>query len=506
MCSKRTYENALTLLKTRRRNGRPTHVTDATPTLPSTTNIFTGARSSYRGAPSITGMRDWLGKIGYTDVDVAALNIIHVAGTKGKGSTCAFARSLLQARGQRTGFPNKIGLYTSPDLTCIRERIQIDGQPISEDLFTKYFFEIWDRLFLQPDRVTTDDAKQPRFLQFMALLAIHTFTREGTRATIFETHHGGEYDATNVIAAPVVTGITSIGLDHLAQLGPEIEDVAWHKAGIFKTGTPAFSSPQTPAVEAVLRARASQKNVEFAIVSVDPSLPRHANALRPHVQRINCSLAIALVNTFLSAKSPIDKSRLSEQDIETGIENFSWPGRFEIIKTPRCTWFLDGAHNELSIGQAVEWFAEMTSSSLDRDGGPKEPRRLVIFSHISEERDGLSLLRALGTALERNAIRSAEMVFTTYQECRDGEVRFDKTLKAPDPSLADLPKQYPALWESIQPAASSIYVPSIEEALEYADEASHKHGNLQVLVTGSLHLVGGALYLLQRQKADTTDG
>ncbi|ETI26708.1 hypothetical protein G647_10368 [Cladophialophora carrionii CBS 160.54] len=439
------------------------------------------------------------------DIDLAALNIIHVAGTKGKGSTCAFARSLLQERGKRTGFPNKIGLYTSPDLRCVRERIQINGQPISEDLFTRYFFEIWERLFSQQDRVTTDASKQPRFLQFMALLAIHTFCREGTQANIFETHHGGEYDATNVIAAPVVTGITSIGLDHLAQLGPEIEDVAWHKAGIFKNGAPAFSASQTPAVEAVLRARASQKSIQFEIVPVDPSLPRHANALRPHVQRINCSLAIALVKTFLSAKSPVDKGQLSEQDIERGIENFSWPGRFEIMKTPRCTWFLDGAHNELSIGQAVEWFAEMTSSPFDREGTPQGSPRLVIFSHVSEERDGLSLLRALGAALERNAIRCPEMVFTTYQERRDGKVRFDKTLKAPDSSLADLPKQYPGLWESIQPAATSRYVPSIEEALEYADKASHKHGNLQVLVTGSLHLVGGALYMLQQRKSDATD-
>jgi folylpolyglutamate synthase len=354
------------------------------------------------------------------------LNIIHVAGTKGKGSTCAFARSLLQEWSKRTGFPNKIGLYTSPDLTCIRERIQIDGQPISEDLFTKYFFEIWDRLFSQQDGIAIDDTKRPRFLQIMALLAIHTFCREGTQANIFETHHGGEYDATNVVSAPVVTAITSIGLDHMAQLGPEIEDVAWHKAGIFKTGSPAFSVSQLPVVEAVLRSRAVEKSVQFEVVPVDQSLPRHANALRPRVQRINCSLAIALVNAFLSARSPFDNKQLSAQDIERGIENFSWPGRFETIKTPRCTWFLDGAHNELSIGQAVEWFAEMTSSPSVRDGCQQDSPRMVIFSHVSEERDGPSLLRALATSLERNGIRCPEMVFTTYQERRDGTVRFGR--------------------------------------------------------------------------------
>jgi folylpolyglutamate synthase len=127
----------------------------------------------------------------------------------------------------------------------------------------------------------------------MALLAIHTFCQEGTQAAIFETHHGGEYDATNVVSAPVVNGITSIGLDHLAQLGPEVEDVAWHKAGIFKNGSLAFSAPQMPAVEAVLRSRAIEKAVQFEIVPVDPSLPRNANALRAQVQRINCSLTTA---------------------------------------------------------------------------------------------------------------------------------------------------------------------------------------------------------------------
>ena len=159
---------------------------------------------------------------------------MHIAGTKGKGSTCAFVRSLLHQHGKRTGFPQKVGLYTSPDLTCIRERIQINGTPISEDLFTKYFYDIWDRLFLRHDDHENAKKPQPRYLQFLLLLAIHTFCQEGTQAAIIETHHGGEYDATNVVSGPVVTGITSIGLDHLAQLGPTIEDIAWHKAGIFK--------------------------------------------------------------------------------------------------------------------------------------------------------------------------------------------------------------------------------------------------------------------------------
>ncbi|KIW76589.1 hypothetical protein Z517_09033 [Fonsecaea pedrosoi CBS 271.37] len=449
-------------------------------------------------------MRNWLQKMGYTDGDVDALNIVHVAGTKGKGSTCAFTRSLLQEWGKRTGFPTRIGLYTSPDLTCIRERIQINGQPISEDLFTKYFFEIWDRLFLRQDRVAAEDERQPRYLQLVALLAIHTFSSEGIQAAIFETHHGGEYDATNVFAAPVVTGITSIGLDHLAQLGPGIEDVAWHKAGIFKHGAPAFSAPQIPAVEAVLKSRAAEKGVHLEMVPVNPSLPLNTNALRAQVQHINCSLAIALANAFLSRKSPSEEKQLGEQDVRKGIDNFSWPGRFEVIQTATCTWFLDGAHNELSIGQAVEWFAEMTRTSFGDGDGQDAPPSMIIFSHMSEERDGPSLLRELASAVKQNGVPCPEMVFTTYQERRDGTIRPDKTLHVPDKVVADLPRQYCDLWGSIYPDAKTSYVPFIEDALEYADAVGMHGRGLQVLVTGSLHLVGGAIYLLRqgKEKAD----
>ena len=127
------------------------------------------------------------------------LNIIHVAGTKGKGSTCAFVRSLLRVHGLRTGYPQKIGLYTSPDLRCIRERIQINDKPILEDAFTKYFFEVWERLSNQNSQTMEETPRLPRYLQLLALTAFHTFIREQTQAAIFETHHGGEYDATNVV-------------------------------------------------------------------------------------------------------------------------------------------------------------------------------------------------------------------------------------------------------------------------------------------------------------------
>ena len=289
------------------------------------------------------------------DNDVNKLNIIHVAGTKGKGSTCAFARSFLREHGLRTGFPRKIGLYTSPDLRCIRERIQINDQPILEGLFAKYFFEVWDRLSSQDLQVVEGRDKLPRPFQLLALVAIHTFVKEGVEAAIFETHCGGRYDATNVVEKPVVTGITTIGLDHITQLGPSIEDIAWHKAGIFKTDAPAFSAPQDLAVASILLGQAAEKDVILKFVGEDPSLP-----IDVPVQKINCSLALALVSSFLEQKASTEHRRLSPSTISQGIEKFSWPGRFQIIVEEGSQWFLDGAHNQLSLKHAADWFANTT--------------------------------------------------------------------------------------------------------------------------------------------------
>lgn len=288
------------------------------------------------------------------------MNIIHITGTKGKGSTCAFTRCFLRTHGLRTGFPKRIGLYTSPDLQCTRERIQINDQPISEDLFTRYFFEIWEALDLGNTAETKTSRRQPRYLQLLALLAFHTFIKENVDAAIFETHHGGEYDATNVIRKPIVTGITSLGLDHVAQLGPTVEDIAWHKGGIFKSGVPAFSVIQEPGPSEILRKRAVERKTD--LIFVEPSscsLPDNNNnrrVLGVPVQRLNCSLALQLAAKFLQLKG--SENVLDNDDISRGIDSFSWIGRFEIIDYGDSQWFLDGAHNTLSLEHTAEWFSK----------------------------------------------------------------------------------------------------------------------------------------------------
>lgn len=169
-------------------------------------------------------------------------------------------------------------------------------------------FEVWHGL---SDKISPG----PRYLQLLFLISIHAFIREGIDVAIYECHNGGEYDATNVIQKPVVTGVTTIGKDHVEQLGPLIENIAWHKAGIFKHGSPAFSTFQEPAAATVLQQRANEKNVALQFTSVNPILPHNAAALKPDVQRTNCSLAIALASTFLKIKAPQEHCILTSQDI-----------------------------------------------------------------------------------------------------------------------------------------------------------------------------------------------
>ncbi|PGG95165.1 hypothetical protein AJ80_10008 [Polytolypa hystricis UAMH7299] len=260
-----------------------------------------------RAKPNLSEMRGsddmvrWLELLGHSVEDLNRLNVIHVAGTKGKGSTCAFVASILIAHGNKSGYPQKVGLYTSPHMSNIRERIRINGEPISQDLFTIRFFEIWEKL---PVRATPS-LDVPRYLQLLALLSFHVFIQDRVDVAIFETHLGGEFDATNIISAPIVTAITSISMDHRKLLGPTIEHIAWHKAGIFKPGSLAFSSLQEQAVATVLRQRATEKGVVVKFVGLDSALPTNAVAIKPKAQKLNCSLALAVVWAWLSAKLPI---------------------------------------------------------------------------------------------------------------------------------------------------------------------------------------------------------
>lgn len=276
------------------------------------------------------------------------MNVIHVAGTKGKGSTCAYIESFLRAQGKCTTFPAKTGLYTSPHLEQMNERIRINFTPLEQDRFAEYVFEVRDGLSIK------HESDGPRYLQLLALISFHVFLREGVDVAIYETHHGGEYDPTNIIERPVITAITSIGMDHVVDLGPTLENIAWHKGGILKSGAAAFCAPQDPSVLDVLRTRASTAGVALNVIDPDPGLQ---GDFASNIQRLNCSLARTVSDEFLRRKAPEGHPRqLLHQAVVDGIQKFKWPGRFQIIQDGKLTWYLDGAHNELSIIEAAQWF------------------------------------------------------------------------------------------------------------------------------------------------------
>lgn len=200
----------------------------------------------------------------------------------------------------------------------------------------------------------------PRYLQLLALVSFHVFIKERVDVAIYETHLGGEYDATNIVGRPIVTGVTTIGMDHVKLLGPSIENIAWHKAGIFKPGCPVFSALQQPAVTSVLQRRAVERQVTLKFVRVDYALPTAIRVIKSEVQRINSSLALALVGAFLRGRASKDHDSLTSDEVIRGLKQFSLPGRFHQTINGNYQWFLDGAHNELSVEKAAQWFAETT--------------------------------------------------------------------------------------------------------------------------------------------------
>lgn len=304
--------------------------------------------------------------------NLSALNVIHITGTKGKGSTAAFTESLLRSHFTRLNQPIKIGLYTSPHIITERDRIRVNFDPVSEDLFASSFFEIWHALRCG------EPGYRPGYLQLLALLSVHIFKKVGVDMAIYEVHAGGRKDATNIFEQPVACGFSRIGLDHADLLGPGVDSIAWHKSGIMKKGRPAFSVAQDEVPDGILKAQADDIGADLVSVDTYPALPTHPNVSH-QAQKDNASLAIALANQALADRG----SALSADDIERGITKCAWPGRFQHLQRDGLHWFLDSAHNDLSIPVAVSWFTS-TSTDIEREKKPQKCKKILIFGHSSD--------------------------------------------------------------------------------------------------------------------------
>ncbi len=255
--------------------------------------------------------------LGALEVPPPNETIIHVAGTNGKGSTCALLDAILRAAGYRTG------LFTSPHLITFRERMQAGGQMISEE-------EVAAGLTKIGQLVATWDP-HPTFFEITTALALDHFRNQNVEIVVLETGMGGRLDATNAVQ-PVVSVLTPIDLDHQKWLGETLAEIAFEKAGIIMPGVPVVSAAQKQEAEKVIRARAAQCKAPLDFVS--QPFDRFPIALSGTHQRENAALAISALHT---AHISID-----EAAIQRGLANVSWPARFQRWDARTA---IDGAHN-----------------------------------------------------------------------------------------------------------------------------------------------------------------
>ncbi|KAL5636568.1 hypothetical protein ACGC1H_000502 [Rhizoctonia solani] len=459
-----------------------------------------GPKSSHSLLESVRDLR----RIGYQPEDLNKLNVLHVAGTKGKGSTCAFCYSLL-----RKAAPHlKIGLYTSPHLVSVRERIQIDGKPISEEDFARFFFEVWDRLEKTKDQADPD-RPMPMYFAMLTLVACHAYLSLGVNATILEVGLGGRFDTTNIVPKPVVTGITSLGLDHTALLGKTLPEIAWQKAGIYKAGVPAYTVNQpSEALEVIKQEAEKAQASEFHIVDTPSEMSKIKLGLAGVHQHQNASLAVHLVHRFLQLQTPTLKLPDSLSPVPevyvAGLSEARWAGRCQRIADPSnegLQWLLDGAHTMESLTSCAEWYFSPELAFRDT-----KLKRTLIFN-CSGGRAGRQFL---DTLLQKAA---AKMVPTNYEVPHPGllfeRVIFCTNVTTPEEMDQSIKKaerdevlalttqrEFADAWSDLVPMYSKENVHilvTIQAAVDLV-RSSHSAGeSMDVLVIGSLHLVGGLI-------------
>ncbi len=259
------------------------------------------------------------------------LRFLHVAGTNGKGSTCAMMDAILRAAGHRTG------LYTSPHLVDFRERIRLDGAMIPEDA-------VAEGLSLLREAAKTCN-HAPTFFELVTVLAAWWLAREEAEYVVWETGMGGRLDATNAVL-PDVAVITPIGLDHQKWLGDTLAQIAGEKAGIIKSQVPVVSAPQAQEVREVLTSTAAGVGAPITFVS-EPWSGGAAGLAGAH-QRWNAALACAALRT---AGVRVD----AHAEVQ-GLSSVVWPGRFQRVGEDLV---IDGAHNPSAIETLVATWREV---------------------------------------------------------------------------------------------------------------------------------------------------
>lgn len=388
------------------------------------------------------------------------LKAVQVAGTKGKGSTCAMLASMLKACGYT------VGVYTSPHLIDLRERITIDGTMISYNDVAEIF-----KLIAAKESVL--GANPPTFFEIMTAAALRYFADQAVDIVILETGLGGRLDCTTVVD-PLVTGIAHISLDHMNILGDTLPEIAREKAGIFKKDVPALSVIQEPEVKEVLQSCADEIGAPLETTGdqIDFSYRFEANReLGPHTrvclttptsrfehlpvplrgehQAHNCGLALAMLD-----KLRAHGFNLPEEKVITGLAETELAGRMEQVwKQPRI--ILDGAHNAHSIKALIRSLgAHITYDSL-----------VMIFG-CGQDKDVSGMLKEISLGADK-------IIFT----------RAKNNPRAVEPD--DLQKQFKDISGKMVQVA-----PKFKDALKLAASAVSRDD--LIIICGSFYLAGEA--------------
>ena len=280
------------------------------------------------------------------------LRFIHVAGTNGKGSTCAILENIYRAQGLR------VGLFTSPHLVSFTERIQVNRVCIAEADVARLTLGMINSL---GGRDMERWAFRPTFFEFVTIMALIYFREEKCDLVIWETGMGGRLDATNIVR-PLVSVITNIQHDHQHWLGHSLEEIAIEKAGIIKPGIPVVTATEREEALKVIRETAKMQQARLIVISEEGQFGKQFVALLEEMpllgahQKKNATLALAVCCT-LSEKLP-----LRAESVQRGIRSVSWPGRLQMIQRGQTKFLLDGAHNPdgaATLAMALrEYFAE----------------------------------------------------------------------------------------------------------------------------------------------------
>lgn len=386
------------------------------------------------------------------DPHLALPRVIHVAGTNGKGSTTAFLRAGLEAAGL------KVNVFTSPHLVRFTERIRLGGVEVTEAALLET---------LERCEVLNDGA-QITFFEILTAAAFLAFAEHPADATIVEVGLGGRFDATNVFPAPAVAAISSVSIDHVDFLGPDLGRIAWEKAGVLKRDRPAVIAPQTPqalaAIEAVAlevgaraaygdrdwRARDMGAGLRFEDGDLALDLPRPG--LAGHWQIANAGLALAALNR-------LPDFTLTEAIARGAVLGAVWPGRLQRLKrgplvaaSGRRALWLDGGHNPAAAAALAVTLADW----------PTPPRLIV---GMLKTKDAAAYMRELAPVVGRVEAVAVPGAATTL----DAKALVEAATAA---GLAARPHA------DLAAAVAAI-----------AGEA----GDAPILIAGSLHLAGHVL-------------